>query len=105
MLLFAPAAEQAFQILGVFEFFGNNRGRIRVMDNVLTKEFIVFDDVPDYAAEERNVRSSADWDMNVGDSARSGKSWVYMNDRRAARLRLHHPSEPNRMAFRHVGAL
>ena len=42
--------------------------------------------------------------VHVGDRARAREARIDVDDRRAARLRLHHPLEPDRMALGHVRA-
>src|SRR5207244_7943161 len=61
------------------------------------------DDVIDDPAEERDVGSGTDGDVDVGHRAGPGESRIHVDDRRAAPLRLHHPPEADRMALGEVG--
>ena len=50
-------------------------------------------------------RAGADRHVQVGDRAGAGEPRVDVDDRRAARLGLHHPLEADRVALGHVRAL
>ena len=71
------------------------------MHHVIAKEKIVLDNVPDEAAEKCDVAAGADRHPDIGQRARARKSWIDMDDGRAALLRFHHPAEADRMRLRH----
>ena len=71
------------------------------MDDVIMEVEVVFNQVPDESAEKHNVCARADWHPNVGQRARPGKTWIYMDNCRAALLRLHDPTKTNRMRLGH----
>src|SRR6266446_5546474 len=101
-LLPAPAGEKAGRaFFGVAKIFAQNAGGIREVDDVIAEKKIVVDNVPDESAKKRNVAASADRHPDIGQRARARKSWIDMNDSRAAFLCLHHPAEADRMRFRH----
>src|ERR1043166_5915993 len=52
-------------------------------------------------AKERDVAAGADRNPDVGQRARPRKSWIDMDNGRAALLRFHHPAETDRMGFGH----
>ena len=73
------------------------------MDDVIAEEKVVLNDMPDEAAEKGNVAAGADRHPDVCQRARARKSWIDMNDRRAALLRFHHPAKTDRVGFGHRG--
>jgi len=74
------------------------------VDNVIAEEKIVLDYVPDESAKKRDVAASADRHPDVGQRAGARKSWIDMNDSRAALLCFHDPAEADRVRFCHGGA-
>ena len=71
------------------------------MNDVLTKEEVVLNQVPDNSAEKCDVAACADRYPDVRERTRPRKSWIDMNDGRAALLRFHHPAEADRVSFGH----
>ena len=80
-------------------------GRVGVGDDVLVEVLLVLEDVVDDAAEEGDVAARAQRHVHVGDRRGAGEPRVDVDDLRAARLGLHHPLEPDRVALGHVRAL
>src|SRR5690606_9645539 len=60
--------------------------------------------VVDEPAEEGDVTSCADRDVQVRNGTRTRETRVDVDDLRAVDLRLHRPAQCHRMALRHVGA-
>src|SRR5438067_10249656 len=105
-LLPAPAGEKAGRaFFRAAKIFAQNAGGIGEVHDVIAEEKIVLDNVPDEAAEKRNVAAGADRHPDVGQRAGTRKSWIDMNDGRAALLCFHDPAEADRMAFGHGGPL
>src|SRR5438874_2543975 len=105
-LLPVPAGEKAGRaFFRVAKIFAQNAGGIGEVHDVIAEEKIVLDNVPDEAAEKRNVAAGADRHPDVGQRAGTRKSWIDMNDGRAALLCFHDPAEADRMAFGHGGPL
>src|SRR6266436_1401627 len=101
-LLSAPAGEKARRaFFRVAKIFAQNAGRIGEVHDVIAEEKIVLDNVPDEAAKKRNVAPGADRHPDVSERAGARKSWIDMNNGRAALLRLHHPAKTYRVRFRH----
>ena len=100
-----PPAEQAVEVFGVAEILADDRRRVGVVHDVVAEVALVLDDVVDDPAEERDVAAGADRDVDVGDRARPREPRIDVDDRRAARLGLHHPPEADRVALGHVRAL
>src|SRR6266478_482314 len=104
-LLPGPAGENAGRaFFRVAKIFTQNAGRIGEVDNVIAEEKIVLDYVPDESAKKRDVAASADRHPDVGQRAGARKSWIDMNDSRAALLCFHDPAEADRVRFCHGGA-
>src|SRR6266853_2188169 len=96
-LLSAPTGENAGRaFFRVAKIFTQNAGRIREVDDVIAEEKIVLDYVPDESAKKRDVAASADRHPDVGQRAGARKSWIDMNDSRAALLCFHDPAEADR---------
>src|SRR4029077_4895161 len=101
----APAGEKAGRaFFRVTKIFAQNAGRIGEVHDVIAEEKIVLDNVPDEAAQKRNVASGADRHPDVSERAGARKSWIDMNNGRAALLRFHHPAKTDRVRFGHGGA-
>ena len=101
-LLFVPTGEKTGRaFIGVAKIFAQNAGRVREVDDIIAEEKIVLDNVPNEATEKCDIAAGADRHPNVGQRARARKSWIDMNDGRAALLRFHHPAETDRMRFGH----
>src|SRR5579864_6374480 len=93
-LIFVPTREVAVLILfGIAKFRPQDAGSIRVMNDVIAKEEIVFDNVSNQRAEKYNVSAGPNGHPNVRQRARARESWIDMNDRRSALFRLHHPAK------------
>src|SRR5215831_8516118 len=104
-LVFGPAAEQPVEVLGISEIIINDCGGVCVIDDIVTKVTLVLDDVANNSPKECDIGACAYRRVDVGDSARPREAWIDMNDRGAARLRFHHPTEADGVALGHVGAL
>ena len=74
------------------------------MNDVIAKEKIILDNVPDDAAEKCDVAAGAHRHPDIGQRAGAGKSRIDMDDGRAAFLRFHDPAETDRMRLGHRGA-
>src|SRR5205823_2637514 len=99
-LLAAPAGEKAGRaFFGVAKIFAQNAGGICEVHHVIAKEKIVLDNVPDEAAEKCDVAAGAHRHPDVRQRAGTRKSWIDMNNGRAALLCFHDPAEADRMAF------
>src|SRR6266403_2967518 len=98
----APTRENAGRaFFRVAKIFTQNAGRIREVDDVIAEEEIVLDNVPDEAPEKCDVAARAHRHPDIGQRAGARKSWIDMNDGRAALLCFHHPAETDRVGFRH----
>src|SRR5881409_149829 len=74
--LFVPAGEIAVPaVLRVAIFVAQDAGGIRVVNDVVAKEQLVLNQVPDQAAEKDNVAAGTDRHPNVGQRAGARKSW------------------------------
>src|SRR5438309_1366227 len=105
-LLPVPAGEKAGRsFFGVAKIFAQNAGRIGEVDHVIAEEKIVLDNVPDQTAEKRNVTARAHRHPDIGERARARKSWIDVDDSRAALLCFHDPAESDRVGFRHGRSL
>src|SRR5439155_6093902 len=105
-LLPAPAGEKAGRaFFRVAKIFAQNAGGIGEVHDVIAEEKIVLDNVSDEPTKKRNVAAGADRHPDVGQRAGTRKSWIDMNDGRAALLCFHDPAEADRMAFGHGGPL
>src|SRR5262252_10531263 len=100
-----PAAEQPIEVFRVLEPLIDDRCGIRIIDHVLLEVPAVLEDVAYDPAEERDVRTRADWNVQVRDRAGPTEARIDVNDRGAPVLGLHHPAEADWMALGHVGAL
>jgi len=60
--------------------------------------------VPDESAQKRDVSAGADRHPNVGQRTGARKSWIDMNNGRAALFCFHDPAEADRVGFGHGGA-
>src|SRR6266496_2735141 len=86
-LLPAPAGEKAGRtFFRVAKIFAQNAGGIREVHDVIAEEKIILDNVPDEAAEQCDVAAGPDRHPNIGKRAGARKSWIDMNDSRAALL-------------------
>src|SRR6266403_78434 len=104
-LLPVPAGEKAGRsFIGVEKIFAQNAGRIGEVDHVIAEEKVVLDDVPDQTAEKRNVAAGAHRHPDIGQRAGARKSWIDVNDGRAAFLCFHDPAKTDRVRFGHGGA-
>src|SRR5581483_7748032 len=98
-------AEHAVEVLGVAEVLVDDRRSVGERDDVVAEVLVVLEDVVDDPTEERDVRAGADRDVDVSERAGAREARVDVDQRRATRLGLHHPLEPDRMALGHVRAL
>ena len=104
-LLFVPAGEKSGgAFLGITKIFAQNAGCIGEVHHVIAEEKIVFENVPDNAAEKRDVAAGAHRHPDIGQRACARKSWIDVNDGRAALFRFHDPAETDRVRFGHGGA-
>ena len=99
------AGEQTTEILSVPEVFVDQRGGVRVRDDILLEPQVIGDDVVDQRAEQDHIRTGPDRDVLVRHRRGAGESRVDVDHPRAAGPGLLHPLEPHRMALGHVGAL
>src|SRR6266550_4032403 len=101
-LLSAPAGEKAGRaFFRVAKIFAQNAGGVGEVHHVIAKEEIVLDNVPDEAAEKCDVAARANRHPDIGQCAGARKSWIDMNDGRAALLCFHYPAKTDRVRFRH----
>ena len=92
-------------LFGVLEVLVQDRGGIRVIDDVFPEIALVLQDVMNDAAQKRDVASGANGHVNIRDGAGARESRIDVDDGRAALLGLHHPAEPHRVTLRHIRAL
>ena len=85
----------------ITKILAQNAGRVGEVNDVIAEEKIVLDNVPDESAEKCDVATGTDRHPDVGQRAGTRKSWIDMNDGRAALLCFHHPSETDRVTFGH----
>ncbi len=97
--------KHAVQILGIAVILNQNGPGVGVGDHVFSEVLVIRQDVVDDPAEEGNVGAGAQWDVNVGQRAGPGETWVDVNNFRPAGLGLHHPLKSHRVAFGHVRTL
>src|SRR6266404_6630326 len=101
-LLPVPAGEKAGRaFFRIAKIFAQNAGGIGEVDDVIAEEKIVLDNVPDETAEKCDVAAGAHRHPDIGQSARARKSWIDMNNGRAALLCFHNPAEADRVRFGH----
>src|ERR1017187_4797472 len=101
-LPFIPAREKAGRsFFRVAKIFAQNAGRIGEVHHVITEEKIVLDNVPDNAAEKRDVAAGAHRSPDIGQRAGARKSWIDVNDGGAALFCFHDPAKPDRVSFGH----
>jgi hypothetical protein len=101
-LLLVPAGEETARVLfGVAKIFAQNAGGICEMDNVIAEEMIVLEYVPNESSKKRDVAARADRHPDIGQRAGARKSWIDMDDGRAALLRFHDPAKTNRVRLGH----
>ena len=101
---FVPAGEKAIRfVFRVLIIVAQDAGSICVIDDVLTEEQLVLDDMSDQAAKERDIAAGTDWDPDIGQRAGAREPWIDVNNRRAALLCFHHPAKADRMRFGHRG--
>jgi len=101
-LLFVPARKKTGRpFLGVAKIFAQNAGGISEVHHIIAKEKVVLDNVPDECAQKRDVAAGTDRHPNVGQGTGAGKSWIDMDNGRAALFCLHHPAETNRVRLGH----
>ena len=73
------------------------------MNNVLAKEEVVLDEVSDESAEKGNVGAGAQRHPDIGQRAGARKSWINMNNGRAALFCFHDPAKTDGVCFGHGG--
>src|SRR6266478_1128894 len=101
-LLSAPAGEKAGRaFFGVAKIFTQNARGVGEVHHVIAEEEIVLDNVPDETAEKCDVTAGAHRHPDIGQRAGTRKSWIDMNNGRAALLCFHHPAETDRVRFGH----
>ena len=101
-LLCVPAGEIAVSVIfRVAVFVGQNARGIRVMNDVIAKEELIFDQVVDESAEKNNVCAGTDRHPDIGQRAGARKSWIHMDDCGAALLCFHHPAKTDWMRLGH----
>src|SRR5437867_2426544 len=100
-LLRIPSGEESIQIFRIFEIIAKNRRGVCVMHDVLAEFFVILQNVVDQPAQEKNVRTCAQGNPNVGHRRSAVKSRINMNDLRPALARLNHPLKSHGMVFRH----
>ena len=98
---FVPAGEKAIRfVFRVLIIVAQDAGSICIVDDVLTEEQLVLDDMSDESAKERDIAAGTDWDPDIGQRAGAREPWIDMNDRRAAAPLLSSPSESRPDALR-----
>src|ERR1700756_2811247 len=96
-LLPAPAGENAGRaFFRVAKIFAQNTGRIREVNDVIAKEKIALDNVPNEPAKKRDVAASADRHPDIGQRTRARKARIDVDNRGATLLCLHHPAKTYR---------
>ncbi len=100
-LLRIPSGEESIQIFRIFEIIAKNRRGVCVMHDVLAEFFVILQNVVDQPAQEKNVRTCAQGNPNVGHRRSAVESRINMNDLRPALARLNHPLKSHGMVFRH----
>ena len=85
-------------------FGGDEGGRVRVVDDVLSEVAFALEDVADHPAEEREVRPGADLDEDVGHGRCPRVARIHVDHHGAALLSHHRPVEADRMGLGHVRA-
>src|SRR6266550_5305967 len=99
---FVPAGEKAIRfVFRVLIIVAQDAGSICIVDDVLTEEQLVLDDVSDESAKERDIAAGTDWDPDIGQRAGARETWIDMNDRGALLLRFHDPAKTDRVRFGH----
>src|ERR1035437_8469725 len=99
------AGEDAVEVVHILEVVADQRGRVGVGDDVVVEVALVGQDVVDDPAEEHDVAAGPQRDVLVGQGRCAGEPGVDVDDLGTARLRLHDPLEPDRVALGHVGTL
>src|SRR6266567_7374415 len=101
-LLPVPAGEKAGRaVFRVAKIFAQNARGIGEVDDIVAKEEFVLDNVPDKPSKKRNVTAGADWHPDIGQRARTRKSWIDMNNGRAALLCFHDPAKADWVRLGH----
>ncbi len=78
---------------------------VGVVLNVLSVNFVVFNQVQQHAGKERNVRAGADWRIDIGYRCRTRKARIDDDQRRIiVVLRFHRPAESHGMGLSGVTA-
>src|SRR6266480_436726 len=101
---FVPAGEKAIRfVFRVLIIVAQDAGSICKVDDVLTEEQLVLDNVSDESAKERDIAAGTDWDPDIGQRAGARETWIDMDDRGALLLRFHDPAKTDRVRFGHRG--
>src|SRR5262249_51463419 len=100
-LLLIPAGKEAVEIFRVLEVVAQHRRGIGVPGDVLAEISVVGKNVIDQAAEEDNVRTSAERHPDVCHGGGAGETRIDMNDFGAALASFDNPLKPDRMVFSH----
>src|SRR4029077_5343865 len=97
-----PAGEVSILIVfGITIFVAQNAGGIRVVDDVIAKEKVVFNEMPDESAEKNNVCAGTDRHPDVRQRTRPRKTRIDVDNGGAALLCLHHPTKTDWVRFGH----
>ena len=99
------AGEDATEIFGVGELLVDDRRRVGVVQDVFLEVGLRLEDMADDPAQERDVGSGADGNVDVGRGASAPEARIDVDDLRAALPRAHDPAEPHRVRLGHIGAL
>src|SRR5438067_10215502 len=95
---FVPAGEKAIRfVFRVLIIVAQDAGSICKVDDVLTEEQLVIDDMSDESAKERDIAAGTHWDADTGQRAGARASWIDVNNRRAAVRGRHDRPTANRM--------
>src|SRR5690348_16287790 len=76
-------------------------GGVRVMNDVLAEEELIFNDVPNEPAKEGDIAPRANRDPNIGESARAREAWIDVDNGGPVFFRLHYPAKANWMGLGH----
>src|SRR5580704_1316456 len=82
LLVWIPPGEKTIQIFRVLIRLRNNHRRIRVMNQVLAEEKLVFEGVMNQRAQKQNVRSCAERQPDIRHRGCAAESRIDVNDLR-----------------------
>src|SRR5581483_4129267 len=105
LLLRVPARKETAKIFRVTEIFTQNRRRIGISNYILAKIFTFSQHIVDECSQEQYIGTGTQRHPDISHCRSPGETWIDMNDLGLVLFPgLHHPLEPHRMVFRHVGS-